>query len=443
VTAPPLQQAWQDVRDHLRRAVADSTFDLWLAPLEPVEFSDNTLVLSAPDEARAWIAERFARVLQSCAAAALGPEVTVDLVAPGAAASPSRPSAPAADRHLKASAFNPKLTFDHFVIGDSNRLAHAAALAVAESPGQAYNPLFIYGPPGLGKTHLLHSIGNYVRSYGGPMSVRYVTVEQFTNEFVAALQSGSIEAFKARFRHNDVLLVDDVQFLESKARTEEEFFHTFNALYDAGAQLVITSDRLPRDLGSLEDRLRERFEAGLVTDVRRPDRDTRLTILRKRAHHDRVALAEPAALEAIADRITDNIRVLEGALVRVVAFSSLTGRPLDVGLVEEVLGGLYRHETPVRRTVDDIQVAVAEAFGITRQELVSTTRTARLAWPRQVGMYLARELTDQTLPAIGRAFGGRDHSTVMYACKRTSTRMAADADSFESVRVLTELLRGT
>jgi chromosomal replication initiator protein len=251
-----------------------------------------------------------------------------------------------------------------------------------------------------------------------------------------------MDAFKARFRHVDVLLVDDVQFLAAKAATEEEFFHTFNALHDAGAQLVLTCDRMPRDLGALEDRLRERFEAGLLTDISAPDRDTRLTILRKRAHHDAIPIVDPRALHAIADRIVDNIRVLEGALIRVVAFASLTGRPIDEALATEVLDQLYRQPRPAKRTIDDVQRATCEAFGITADELTSPARAQRLVWPRQVAMYLARELTDQTLPAIGRAFGGRDHTTVMHACKRTAERMASDPEADRVVRDLTDRLHG-
>jgi chromosomal replication initiator protein len=232
-----------------------------------------------------------------------------------------------------------------------------------------------------------------------------------------------------------------VQFLESKAKTEEEFFHTFNALYETGSQLVLTSDRMPRDLDALEDRLRERFEAGLLTDVQAPDPDTRLTILRKRAQHDGIELADERALEVIADRIVDNIRLLEGALIRVVAFASLTGRPIDVPLATEVLDGLYRQERPVRRSIDDVQRAICEAFEITPDELRSSGRSQRLVWPRQVAMYLSRELTDQTLPAIGRAFGGRDHTTVLHACKRTAERIATDPDAHRVVQDLTERLR--
>jgi chromosomal replication initiator protein len=444
-----LEHAWPRVRDELRRTVPAATYALWLEPLQAVDLTADALILAAPDERRrSWANGRYGRVLQAGVRTVLGDHVRVEVVLAGSprAARPGRPSAvpdaaTGGARSEAGSGFQPKLTFEQFVIGDANRLAHAAALAVAEMPGQAYNPLFIYGPPGNGKTHLLHAIGNYVRAYGSGLTVRYATAESFTNEFVAALQRGNVDAFKARFRHVDVLLVDDVQFLASKAKTEEEFFHTFNALHDTGSQLVLTCDRMPRDLDALEARLRERFEAGLLTDIRAPDHATRLTILRKRAHHDRLALADDSALEAIAERITDNIRVLEGALIRVVAFASLTGRPLDATLAHEVLDGLYRQPRAVRRSIDDVQHTICDAFDISLDELLSGARAQRLTWPRQVAMYLARELTDQTLPAIGRAFGNRDHTTVMHACKRTAERMAQDPDANQMVRDLTERLR--
>jgi chromosomal replication initiator protein len=447
-----LEDAWPAVRNHLRRAVPAATYALWLEPLEPIELTGDALVLAAPDERRrSWANGRYGRVLQSSVHAVLGDRVRVEVVLSAPDRHARRPGHDtAADRRAQAPhaapappevEFGAKLTFEQFVIGDANRLAHAAALAVAEMPGQAYNPLFIYGPPGNGKTHLLHAIGNYVRTYGAGLTVRYATAESFTNEFVAALQRGSVDAFKTRFRRVDVLLLDDVQFLASKARTEEEFFHTFNALRDTGSQLVLTCDRMPRDLDALETRLRERFESGLLTDIRAPDHATRLTILRKRARHDGVEIADDAALEVIAERITDNIRVLEGALIRVVAFASLTGRPLDADIAHEVLDGLYRQPRAVRRSIEEVQKATCEAFAVSLDELLSGARAQRLTWPRQVAMYLARELTDQTLPAIGRAFGNRDHTTVMHACKRTAERMASDPEANQVVRDLTERLR--
>jgi chromosomal replication initiator protein len=307
-------------------------------------------------------------------------------------------------------------------------------------PGLAYNPLFICGPPGLGKTHLLHSIANYVSHHGAGMKVLYTTAEAFTDRFVGAVHGGAIDAFKATYRNVDVLLVDDVQFLERKVKTEQEFFHTFNALHGAGAQLVLTSDRLPRDIGGLEERLRERFEAGLVTDVRPPDADTRITVLKKRAQQDELDV-ESDALLRIAERVDSNIRTLEGALIRVVAFGSLTGQDVTPELADEVLAGLYPDLAPARpRTLREIQQETCEAFGVSIDAMLSPSRAAPVTWPRQVAMYLARELTDQTLPAIGRAFGGRNHSTVLHACRRTAERIAEDPEAYEAVRRLTERL---
>jgi len=444
VSDDDLPHAWRRIQQELRRAVGDSTWHIWLEPLVPRSLDAGVLVVEAPDSIRPWVGGRFSRALRACTEAVLGPGIQVELVAPGEGLAPVRPVASPQGAVIAAgAAFNPRFTFDQFVIGDSNRLAHAAALAVAELPGLAYNPLFICGPPGLGKTHLLHSIANYVRDHGGGLSVLYTTTEAFTDQFVGALQSGAIEAFKSAYRNVDVLLVDDVQFLESKARTEQEFFHTFNALHGAGAQLVLTSDRLPRDMGALEDRLRERFESGLVTDVRPPDAGTRLTVLRKRAQQDDLAVAD-AALDRIAARVDANLRTLEGALIRVVAFGSLTGREVTPELADEVLDGLYPDLKPPRaHTLREIQERTCEAFGVSIEQLLSSSRAAPVVWPRQVAMYLARELTDQTLPAIGRAFGGRNHTTVMHACRRTAERIAEDRDAYETVRRLTEQLSGT
>jgi chromosomal replication initiator protein len=455
------------VREELRHAVDGSTWELWFAPLRGRAYDGATLIVEAPDEIRGWVAERYGRLLDGCAAATLGPGVRVEIVGPDAGAERARaaggkggrgvgrrPAAPTphapADAPREAApasgtGFNPKFTFDQFVIGQSNRMAHAAALAVAELPGLAYNPLFICGPPGLGKTHLLHSIGNYVAEYGDA-PVRYTTAENFTNHFVAALQGRGFDAFKARYRDVGILLVDDVQFLQAKARTEEEFFHTFNALHEAGAQIVLTSDRLPRDMDAMEDRLRERFEAGLVCDVLAPDAVTRLAILRKRVQQDGIEGVDPAALDLIAARVTDHVRALEGALIRVVAYGSLTGKPVTAQLANEVLGTLYPAATSqhagVTVTVSQVQERVAAAFGLSVETLLSQSRAGHVSWPRQLAMYLARELTGETLPAIGKAFGGRNHTTVLYAHRRTAERMAGDPEAYEAVRRLTEALRG-
>jgi chromosomal replication initiator protein len=458
---------WTRLQAELRRRVPDATFDTWLAPLAwgGVEDDDRVVLLAGAD-VRDWVAQRYAAILQDAARTVLGDAATVDVrdAAAGAAsakgsgsAAPSRaattraPSTQPADDPTSAlfaddgTPLNAKYTFEQFVIGDANRFAHAAALAVAELPGQAYNPLFIVGPPGVGKTHLLHSIGNYIDAYSGGLTVRYTTVERFTNEFLEALKARDVDAFKHRYRRNDVLLIDDVQFLESKVKTEEEFFHTFNALHETGAQIVLTSDRPPRDMAALEDRLRQRFESGLLVDIRKPDPATRLTVLRKRALHDGVE-ADADVLRLIADRVTDNLRSLEAALIRVVAYASLTGRTIDAQLADDVLTQLYgrQQERAIaaggEATVEHIQDLVAEAFGLTREELLSRSRAARVAWPRQVAMYLTREHTHATLPAIGKSFGGRDHSTVLHAIKRATDRMSTDPDAYDKVTKITARL---
>jgi chromosomal replication initiator protein len=441
---------WTDATRTLRDAMDDATFDLWVAPLVPVSFVGGTLQLSAPDAIRDWVHARLRRVLEEAASASSGAPVRVDIVAPGltpaarvsagtaASGRGSHGGSSGTASHLdepvaidEGPGLNPKYTFEQFVIGEANRIAHAAALAAAELPGQTYNPLFLYGRPGVGKTHLLHAIGNYVRAHDPTLTVRCTTAEHFTNDFLQALQSGKgpgITHFKARYRRVDLLLIDDVQFLERKARTEEEFFHTFNALRDGGAQVVLTSDRLPRDLDQLEARLRERFDAGLVADIAPPDIAIRMAVLRKRAALDGID-ADDDALALIADRIDANVRALEAALIRTVAFSSLTGRALDVELAQRVLDDLYPAAAVSRRqpvSVDDVIALVAAAFAVTPEELRSSSREQRISWPRQVAMHLAREHTDQSLPAIARAFGARAHTTVLHACRRTIARLDED-----------------
>jgi len=334
---------------------------------------------------------------------------------------------------------NPKYTFETFVIGSSNRFAHAAAVAVAEAPAKAYDPLFVYGDSGLGKTHLLHAIGNYALSFGDRAVVRYTTAEAFTNHFLGALGSRSLGLFKQTYRDADVLLIDDIQFLASKAKTEEEFFHTFNALYETGRQLVLTCDRLPRQLLTVEERLRERFEAGLVANIAPPDFSTRVTILRKRVALDQIDLADDQVLEQIAERITNNIRALEGALIRVVAHHSLTGHQIDTELTATVLDGVAPR-SPGGPSIASIQRAVAGHYGVSVDELLSETRTAKVAWARQVALHLARELTTQSLATLGHQFGGRSHATVVHACKRVEQRLLLDDHAADDIRQLTATL---
>ncbi len=448
-----LDQIWLHVQAELAAAVDEPTYRTWLEPLRIRDLSSRSATVEAPSQACRWVAERFGRLLETCIAAVLGQGVAVDVVGAAGAdgtlrrargAGGERASTPPEQTDVAwtpAPGGNPRFTFGQFVIGDSNRLAHAAALTVGEMPGQAYNPLFICGPPGVGKTHLLHSIAHLLADHSPGLTVRVSTGESFTNEFQAALGQRRMKGFKAHFRQADVLLLDDVQFLERKTQTEEEFFHTFNDLHEAGAQIVLTSDRPPRDLQALEDRLRERFEAGLVADIGPPDFRTRLAILRKRARHDDLEPVDMTVLAAIAGRVTRNVRTLEGALIRVVAHTSLTGRPLTVELAEEVLGALYPPPTPTTPSLNEIQAAACRYFHVSSHELVSRARTTRVAWPRQLAMYLARELTDESLPAIGRHFGGRDHTTVLYACRKAEQRLSDDPTSHGAVDAMRQYLR--
>ena len=429
-----LNSVWDAVRAELRSAVTEVTFHIWLEPLSPAALGGDALYVRAPEHVRTWVEERFHTILAGAAQRAAGiPRVEVvdhDWEPPSVAeGAPPESGAPG---------LNPRYTFDQFVICDGNRLAHAAALAVAEMPAQAYNPLFIHGRPGLGKTHLLHAIGNYVQAYGGGLTVRYATVEEFTGGFVTAVRTGDTSAFRDRFRGVDVLLVDDVQFLAEKLRTEEEFFHTFNALYDSGSQLVVTSDRRPRDLDTLAARLRERFEHGLIAELEPPEFDARAAILRKRARLDAIEDVDDDTIAEVALHVPGSVRTLEGALIRVVAYASLRGERPCPELARDVLQRLHPRDAAVIRqhTVDEIQDAAAEAFGITREELLARDRTPRVAFARQVAMYLARELTDETLPAIGRRFGGRNHTTVLHAHKRIAGEMAQDASTLDAVESL-------
>jgi chromosomal replication initiator protein len=322
-------------------------------------------------------------------------------------------------------------------------MAHASSLVVAENPGQTYNPLFLYAPPGMGKTHLLHAIGNYILAFGGGATVRYTTAEAFTNHFISSLAARSLEPFKRAYRDADVLLIDDVQFLANKAKTIEEFFHTFNALYESGRQLVLTCDRLPNQLTAVEDRLRERFQSGLVADIARPDLVTRTAILRKRAALDGIVLADQAVLELIAERVSTNVRALEGALIRVVAYHSLTQRPIDVELANAVLDVMYPRSPAHAPTIAGIQASVAAHHHISVDELKSASRAGRIAWARQVAIHLARQHTGASLNTIGQAFGGRNHATVLHACKRVSQRISDDPDAARDLGELSKLIGAT
>ena len=335
---------------------------------------------------------------------------------------------------------NPKYMFETFVIGSSNRFAHAASVAVAESPAKAYNPLFIYGGSGLGKTHLLHAIGHYATSLGNARFVRYVSTEEFTNDFINSLRDDKTQAFQRRYRDVDILLIDDIQFLESRERTQEEFFHTFNTLHNANKQLVITSDRSPKQLSTLEDRLRTRFEWGLLADIQPPDLETRIAILQKKAAQERL-FAPPDVLEFIASRISNSIRELEGALIRVTAFASLTRAPVQLSIAEEVLRDFIPDGSGPEITADQIMASTADYFGVSLEDLRGHSRSRVLVNARQVAMYLCRELTDLSLPRIGQAFGGRDHTTVMHADRKIRQQMAERRSLYNQIAELTNRIK--
>jgi chromosomal replication initiator protein len=421
-----LDALWGAASERLRASIPESTFRLWLAPLKPVGASADTLYLTAPDGVRAWVERRYAALIGEALAASGGGLAQVSF------ASEEAPGGAGGGEEL-----NPNYTFDRFVIGGGNRLAHGAALAVAEAPSEAYNPLFLHGPPGLGKTHLLAAIANYLKLNAPGLSIRYTTAESFTNEFVTALRCSGAEAFKARYRDIDVLLIDDVQFLEGKPATEEEFFHTFNALYESGSQLVLSADRIPSELSTLASRLRDRFEWGLTVAVEPPNLATRMTVLRRLVQEAGVELADGDALAELANRIDANVRQLHGALTRVIAHASLMARPLSSDLIAEVVPrGRPAKATPV----EEIQAKVAETFGISRAELVGSSRAATPLRARQVAIFLTRDLTDLSLPQIGRLYGGRDHSTVLNSLRRVESSLTEGSELGERVEELRAVL---
>jgi chromosomal replication initiator protein len=445
---------WDEARGRLRQTLNDVTYSMVFERARAVRLTGDRITIEVDTEfCRSWIVQRHMSLLKDALFEVLGVDVAVDLevadqepaaAAAAADAPPAPPAprpAPPEPRRGGRTALQPRFTFEAFVTGPSNRFAQAAALAVAETPARAYNPLFVYGGVGLGKTHLLHAIGHFIERNHPELALRYVSVETFTNEFVNALRDGTMRSFKDRYRSTDILLIDDIQSLAGREQTQEEFFHTFNELHDSGKQIVICSDRAPKAIATLEDRLRSRFEMGLITDVQPPDLETRIAILRKRVDSEGYEVRDPDVLSYIAARVSTNVRQLEGALTRLMAHSSIGGRPVSVDLARDVLQDLVQPGDGAL-TVEAIQGETCRHYGISIAELRSQKRTKRVVGPRQVAMYLARELTDSSLPSIGRAFGGRDHTTVMHAVQKVARQMADEGEVYAAVQALTSRLNG-
>jgi chromosomal replication initiator protein len=472
--------SWSGVLNDLAHELPAQVIDTWLRPLQPRGNDDHSIHLEAPSRFHIeYVQDKFGTLLRDSVARRLGTPRSIQFtVSPRspvepAAAPDSSPAAslsggathsapPATDpsvdeyasalsraaapvrtarpRHI-STPLNPKYTFETFVVGKSNQFAHAAARAVAEHPATSYNPLFIFGGSGLGKTHIMQAVGNHVRRDSNPNVVlHYASAENFMNEMIGAIQQGRTYEFRNKYRAVDVLLIDDVHFLQGKESTQEEFFHTFNALYDAHKQIVLTSDRPPKEIPTLEERLVSRFEWGLVTDIQPPDLETRIAILRKKAEDDRLEIRDDV-LEFIASNVRSNIRELEGSLIRLLAFSSLTDSDIDIALAREVLKDFLKKPDKVI-TVESIQKMVADCFGIPEEAMKVKKRTSSLAYPRQVAMFLARQLTNLSLSEIGSRFGGRDHTTVIHACEKIAAASEQDPNLRHTLQRLTSALQG-
>ncbi len=451
-----LESVWEQSLGLVKNQLSTQTFKTWFDRTRPVSVSGEVVTIATPNLfTKEWLEDRYIPIIQKAISEITGSTATVRLVVeatPAAEAdrplqNESRPE-PAErnevdDEYIRELAvssvknLNPKYHFESFVIGASNRFAHAAALAVAEKPAHAYNPLFIYGGVGLGKTHLLHAIGHYVSEHTPHLQVKYVSSEKFTNDFINSIRDkDKIAGFQRKYRNVDVLLIDDIQFLENKEATQEEFFHTFNTLHGANKQIVISSDRPPKEIATLEDRLRSRFEWGLITDVQPPDLETRIAILRKKAQSEQLSISNDV-LEFIASNIQSNIRELEGALIRVLAFSSLTNQPIDLSLAEDVLRSLLPDQAMRPIDIALIQQEACQFYGVKHPDLLGPKRSQNIVYPRQIAMYLTREMTDCSLPAIGRQFGNRDHTTVMHACKRIEKLISERRETYNEIQTLT------
>ena len=419
------QALWDQACQVMHTEMTEVTFNTWIrSALRPLGYSgDQFFIEAVTDFYYQFVVPRYAVLISNSLSEVAGRPIKAQILTP-AQADEYRAGITPEEKPADESSLNPKYTFDTFVVGNNNRFAHAAALAVAEAPADAYNPLFIYGGVGLGKTHLMHAIGHYMLSQKPTLRVKYVTCELFMNEMVNSLNKKTQAEFREKYRNIDVLMVDDIQFLTGKTGTQEEFFHTFNALHTAGKQIILSSDKPPREIAKLEDRLRSRFEWGLIADISKPDLETRVAILKRKAEEELLNV-DTAVLTMIAERVSNNVRELEGCLTRLVAYSSLTGKPVDMNLAEDALREIFARTEPRHVTCEDVMDAVATYYSVTVDDLKSPRRSRDVAVPRQIAMYISRELVGSPLTMIGDQFGGRDHSTVNHACQKVAQEMKA------------------
>jgi chromosomal replication initiator protein len=446
-----INDLWSKALSEIEKKLSKPSYETWLKSTKAHGLSNDTLTITAPNEfARDWLESRYSQLISETLEAITGTYLNVKFIIPqnkqeddidlqNATKQPPMVNDDGTEEVTK-SMLNSKYIFDTFVIGSGNRFAHAASLAVAEAPAKAYNPLFIYGGVGLGKTHLMHAIGHYVLDQKPNAKVVYLSSEKFTNEFINSIRDNKTVEFRNKYRNVDVLLIDDIQFLAGKEQTQEEFFHTFNALHEESKQIVISSDRAPKEIPTLEDRLRSRFEWGLITDITPPDLETRIAILRKKAKAEGLDIPNEVMLY-IANQIDTNIRELEGALIRVVAYSSLINKDINADLAAEALKDIIPSSKPKVITIHNIQEIVGEHFNVKLEDFKAKKRTKSVAYPRQIAMYLSRELTDFSLPKIGEEFGGRDHTTVIHAHEKISKLMAEDQQLQDQVKEVLEKLK--
>lgn len=445
-----IEDLWNRVLAEIKKKVSKPSFDTWLKSTKAHALQGDLLIITAPNEfARDWLESRYLHLIANTIYDLTGEEIGIKFIIPQNLTDDEfMPKAPIKTSPKKGeetnefpqNLLNPKYTFDTFVIGSGNRFAHAASLAVAEAPAKAYNPLFIYGGVGLGKTHLMHAIGHYVLEHNPSARVVYLSSEKFTNEFINSIRDNKADEFRNKYRNVDVLLIDDIQFLAGKEQTQEEFFHTFNTLHEESKQIVISSDRPPKEIPTLEDRLRSRFEWGLITDITPPDLETRIAILRKKAKADGLDIPNEVMLY-IANQIDTNIRELEGALIRVVAYSSLINKDINADLAAEALKDIIPSSKPKIITIQEIQRIVGQHFNVKLEDFKAKKRTKSVAFPRQIAMYLSRELTDSSLPKIGEEFGGRDHTTVIHAHEKISKLLEEDPQLQNQINEIKEQLK--